>query len=234
MRLPPDRLSDIEAAYCATDEERRTLKHLSETIRLEPQTQDTDEYIKAIRSVVDPTNATVIYVLGGKRLPFRSALLHQQAAEFLLDNAKNEVVFLYPNRYEQFKSEVWPRNTQQDLWEVHNSIITAARGRSISPDQVKFFRIDERGLTTDPLIAEAFSLCHPLISMTIARPKGEHEVTGYVFIKGDEDERPGTIAWVLLSNQYAGRILRIVDELLARSKDKRHVVREYSTESKGD
>lgn len=219
MRIPPTRLNDFKNAYDLSTAEQVELDKLYTFEQLVESTGEDKEFGEAVLSVVDPENATSIYVIGGRSMSLTSPILQAKAAEFL-KRPDNRLVFIYPksNGFTQASDSLWFHNTHQDMMQIQKAVQEFS-DRPVA-DQIQFYGIDVRSAGGDPLLIQALSLCGPFTAMTITGPRAAHQNAGYVYIEAPRDR------WVLLRVEHAKRALHTITLLLERAVEGKGVTKE--------
>jgi transcriptional regulator with XRE-family HTH domain len=211
MRIPKLRVKGLHRAYGLSMEERRELSLLYSFERLVENTGEDREFAEAILSVMNPSRANSVYVIGGRQLAINSRLLQEKAAAFL-DRAGNQLIFLYPectNGHDSCR-KVWGSNARRDSLLLRRSIETFSKRRP--QDRIQFQCIDVHKPGAETLTLNILSLCSPVTSTTIASSISSDYVVGYIYVEGPRDR------WVLLKHAEAKRILDIITWWLAENK----------------
>jgi transcriptional regulator with XRE-family HTH domain len=212
MRIPKLRVKGLHNAYGLSMQERKELSLLYSFERLIEDTGEDREFAEAILSVMNPSRANSVYVIGGRQLAINSRLLQEKAAAFL-DRASNQLIFLYPECEKAHDTcrKVWGSNARRDSLLLRRSIETLSGHRL--QERIQFRRIDVHEFGADTLTLNILSLCSPVTSTTIACSISSDYVVGYVYVEGPRDR------WVLLKHGEARRLLEMITSWLAQKRD---------------
>jgi transcriptional regulator with XRE-family HTH domain len=212
MRIPKLRVNRLHRAYGLSMQERKELSLLYSFERLVEDTGEDREFAEAILSVMNPSRANSVYVIGGRQLAINSRLLQEKAAVFL-DRSGNRLVFLYPECEEAHDAcrKVWGSNARRDSLLLRQSVERLSKHPL--QDRIQFQRIDVHEFGADTLTLNILSLCSPVTSTTIASSISSDYVIGYVYVEGPRDH------WVLLKHAEAKRILDMITSWLAQKKN---------------
>jgi transcriptional regulator with XRE-family HTH domain len=217
MRIPRLRVKKLQKAYGLSMQERKELSLLYAFERLVEDTGEDREFAEAILSVLNPSKANSVYVIGGRQLAINSRLLQQKAADFV-DRAGNQLIFLYPDCVKGHDScqRVWGLSARRNSLLLRKSIESLSKHRL--PERIHFDGIDIHQFSADTSTLNILSLCSPVTSTTIASSSSSDYVVGYVYVEGPRDR------WVLLKHAEAKRILDMITSWLARERntDSRH------------
>lgn len=216
MRIPTARLMELKKAYRLSVVEEKELGRLYAFEKLVESTGEDREFGEAVLSVVDPTRATSIYVIGGRKLSLESPVLQERAAEFL-ERPHNRLVFLYPScgGFPTMDGSLWFQNTTREMLEIQAAIRKFSRHPM--RDRIQFHAIDAYNAGSDPVLLSALSLCNPFMCTTIASLQSPHHVAGYVYVEGPKDH------WVLLKSEHAKRIYDLIVILLEKASGSRSI-----------
>jgi transcriptional regulator with XRE-family HTH domain len=215
MRIPKLRIKELHKVYGLSTQERKELSLLYSFERLIENTGEDREFAEAILSVMNPSRANSVYVIGGRQLAINSRLLQEKAAAFL-ERAGNQLIFLYPECEKAHDTcrKVWGSDARRDSLLLQKSIERLSKHRL--QDRVQFRRIDVHEFRADTLTLNILSLCSPVTSTTIASSISSDYVIGYVYVEGPRDR------WVLLKHVEAKRILDMITSWLARKERNSH------------
>jgi hypothetical protein len=212
MRIPKLRVQTLHKAYGLSTQERKELAMLCAFERLVENTGEDREFAEAMLSVMNPSKATSVYVIGGRELAINSRLLQQKAATFL-DRGGSQLIFLYPECLKAHEScqNIWGPSAQQGPALLRRSIETFSKHRL--QERIHFYAIDVHQVGADFSTLHLLSLCSPVTSTTIAGSVSSGYVVGYVYVEGPRDR------WVLLKHPEAKRILDIITSWLAQQSN---------------
>jgi transcriptional regulator with XRE-family HTH domain len=211
MRIPELRIKGLHKAYGLSTQERKELSLLYSFEKLVENTGEDREFAEAILSVMNPSRANSVYVIGGRQLGINSRLLQEKAAAFL-ERAGNQLIFLYPEceKAHDTCQRTWGSSARRDSLLLRKSIERLSKHRL--QDRVQFRRIDVHEFGADTLTLNILSLCSPVTSTTIASSISSGYVIGYVYVEGPRDR------WVLLKHTEAKRILDMITAWLSQKR----------------
>ena len=218
MRIPNSRLMQIKNAYGLNRTEQKELEHLYAFEKLVEHTGYDVEFGEAVLSLVDPTRAVSIHIIGGKALTLNSHILQARAAEFL-QPASNKLIFIEPDFGGLLSQDgpTWSSTSRTEMAVIRDSIQSFAK-RAVG-EQIEFYQLKAVSAGHDGLLLQALSLCSPFTATTIASSSQEHALAGYVYVEGPKDR------WVLLKIDHARRVHHIATRLIERAHEHRGVIK---------
>jgi len=216
MSVSPERRDGLVRAYCTTAEQRKLIDDRF-VLTLPALTTESQELITAFESVSDPGR---VFVVGGRQLRFRNAEIRNHTVNFLMKNEDNQLMFFYPNRYEDYMAldgnenlnlPILPTNNRSQLHAVSDFLTGAGVEIPKRQEQVQFFKIDGlNGRRRSSINLQALILCHPFVSIIIVKARHTDECAGYAYVQfNDLGEQ-----YVLLSPDRAREIVRVIKALL--------------------
>lgn len=197
MKIPRTRLELLKKAYGLSASESQEFRRRYTLEQLIPSTGEDIEFAEGVLSIVDPTNANSIYVIGGRTVAINSVFLQRKAAEFL-ENPRNRLTFIYPDCANDNRGDIWYPNSDGDVARTKKTIEAFSK-RAIRR-QMQFCPIEPSQSLDDRLSLELISLCSPVTAMTLVESTGSRQVVGYVYVEGPTDR------WVLLGQSQAKQV----------------------------